>query len=178
MLETTITSADGTTLAARHSGHGSPMVLVHGAIGSLETFALIEGLLAERHSVWVYSRRGRGGSGDGPHYGLDREVEDVLAVLAAAGDHAHLLGHSGGAMYCLLAATQRPSLRSLVLYEPPFHGDRFDPNLVDAVQAALDAGDPDRAETLLRTHLSNSFEAAIASLRNLEATEKSAGQAH
>ena len=48
-------------------------------------------------------------------------------------------------MYCLLAATQRPSLRSLVLYEPPFHGDRFDPNLVDAVQAALDAGDPDRA---------------------------------
>ena len=102
MLETTITSADGTTLAARHSGHGSPMVLVHGAIGSLETFALIEGLLAERHSVWVYSRRGRGGSGDGPHYGLDREVEDVLAVLAAAGDHAHLLGHSGGAIYSLL----------------------------------------------------------------------------
>ena len=145
MPEMTITSADGTRLAARHSGHGSPMVLVHGAIGSLETFALIEGMLAERHSVWVYSRRGRGGSGDGPHYGLDREVEDVLAVLAAAGDHAHLLGHSGGAMYCLLAATQRPSLRSLVLYEPPFHGDRFDPNLVDAVQAALDAGDPDQA---------------------------------
>ena len=145
MLETTITSADGTTLAARHSGDGSPMVLVHGAIGSLETFALIEGLLAERHSVWVYSRRGRGGSGDGHHYGLDREVEDVLTVLAAAGERAHLLGHSGGAIYSLLAATQRPSLRSLVLYEPPLHGDRFDPNLVDAVQDALDAGDPDRA---------------------------------
>jgi pimeloyl-ACP methyl ester carboxylesterase len=143
--ETTITSADGTKLAARRSGHGSPMVLVHGAMGSLETFAPIERLLAERHSVWVYSRRGRGGSGDGPDYVLDREVEDVLAILAAAGDHAHLVGHSGGAMYCLFAATQRPSLRSLVLYEPPLHGDRFDPIVVDGVQAALDAEDPDRA---------------------------------
>jgi pimeloyl-ACP methyl ester carboxylesterase len=121
------------------------MVLVHGAMGSLETFAPIERLLAERHSVWVYSRRGRGGSGDGPDYGLDREVEDVLAILAAAGDHAHLVGHSGGAMYCLFAATQRPSLRSLVLYEPPLRGDRFDPIVVDGVQAALDGGDPDRA---------------------------------
>ena len=52
MPVTTITSADGTTLAARHSGHGSPMVLVHGTNGDLDTFALIEGLLAERHSVW------------------------------------------------------------------------------------------------------------------------------
>jgi pimeloyl-ACP methyl ester carboxylesterase len=51
MPETTITSADGTNLAARRSGHGSPMVLVHGANGDLDTFALIEGLLAERHSV-------------------------------------------------------------------------------------------------------------------------------
>jgi pimeloyl-ACP methyl ester carboxylesterase len=145
MRETTITSADGTRLAARHSGRGSPIVLVHGALGSIDTFLLVEGLLAERHSVWVYSRRGRGGSGDGPRYSLDREVEDVSAVLAAAGDHAHLLGHSGGAIYCLLAATHHASLRSLVLYEPPLHGDRFAPALVDRVQAAVDAGDPDRA---------------------------------
>jgi pimeloyl-ACP methyl ester carboxylesterase len=145
MPDTMITSADGTKLAARHCGHGSPLVLVHGALGSIETFALVEGLLAERHSVWVYSRRGRGGSGDGPHYSLEREIEDVLAVLAAAGDDAHLLGHSAGAIYCLLAATQRPTLRSLVLYEPPLHGDRFDPLLADRVQAAVDAGDPDRA---------------------------------
>jgi pimeloyl-ACP methyl ester carboxylesterase len=149
MPETTITSADGTKLAARHSGHGSPIVLVHGANGSLETFALIEGLLAERHSVWVYSRRGRGGSGDGPDYGLDREVEDVSAVLATVGDRAHLLGHSGGAVYCLLAAARRRSMRSLVLYEPPLHGDRFDPIVVEEVQAALDAGDPDLALEVL-----------------------------
>jgi pimeloyl-ACP methyl ester carboxylesterase len=145
MPATTITSADGTDLAARHSGHGSPMVLVHGANGDLDTCALIEGLLAERHSVWVYSRRGRGGSGDGPDYALEREVEDVLAVLTAAGDRPHLFGHSGGAAYCLLAAKQRPSLRSLVLYEPPLHLDRLDTSVVDDMQVALDAGNPDRA---------------------------------
>lgn len=145
MPDTTITSADGTTLAARRSGRGSPLVLVHGAIGDLDTFALIEGLLAERHSVWVYSRRGRGGSGDGPDYSLQREVEDVLAVVAAAGHGVHLVGHSGGAAYCLFAATQAPSLRSLVLYEPPLALEAFDTTLIDAVQAALDDGDPDRA---------------------------------
>jgi pimeloyl-ACP methyl ester carboxylesterase len=141
----TITSADGTKLAARCTGHGSPIVLVHGANGDLDTFALIEGTLAEHHAVLVYSRRGRGGSGDGPGYNLEREVEDVLAVLAAAGDGAHLVGHSGGAIYSLLAALERPLLRSLVLYEPPLHFERFDPVVIDRAQAALDAGDPDRA---------------------------------
>src|SRR5262245_58769690 len=144
MPDTTVTSADGTKLAVRHSGQGSPIVLVHGANGDLDTFALIEGQLAERHSVWVYSRRGRGGSSDGSDYTLGREVEDVLAVLDAAGGNAHLLGHSGGALYCLFAA-EAASLRSLVLYEPPFNLDRLDPRLVDQVQAAVDAGDPDRA---------------------------------
>jgi pimeloyl-ACP methyl ester carboxylesterase len=125
------------------------MVLVHGATGDVDSFALIEGLLAERHSVWVYSRRGRGGSGDGPDYSIEREVEDVVAVLAEAGDHAHLVGHSIGATYCLLTAMQSPSFRSLVLYEPPLHLDRFDPMVTDDVQRALDAGDPDRALEIL-----------------------------
>lgn len=145
MPETTITSADGTKLAARYSGDGTPVVLVHGAIGDLDTFALIEGPLAERHSVWVYSRRGRGGSGDAPTYSAQREVEDVLAVVAAAGHRAHLVGHSGGALYCLSAAMHAPSLRSLVVYEPPLHLDRAESSIIDDVQAALDAGDPDRA---------------------------------
>jgi pimeloyl-ACP methyl ester carboxylesterase len=143
--DTTITSADGTTLAARWTGRGSPLVLVHGALGDLDTFALVEGLLAERHSVWVYSRRGRGGSGDGPDYSLQREVDDLVAVVAAAGHRVHLVGHSGGAAYCLLAATQLPRLRSLVLYEPPLGLEALDPTVIDDVEAALDDGDPDRA---------------------------------
>lgn len=150
MRQATIDSADGTKLAARCSGSGTPLVLVHGALSNLDAFALVEGPLSQRHSVWVYSRRGRGGSGDGPDYRLEREVEDVLAVLDAAGDRAHLLGHSMGAIYALLAASRRRSLRSLVLYEPPLHGDRADAGLLDDLESALDAGDPDRAlETFL-----------------------------
>lgn len=167
MPETTITSADGTNLAARHSGHGSPMVLGHGANGDLGTCALIEGLLAERHSVWVYSRRGRGGSADGPEYALERAVEDVLAVLATAGDRPHLFGHSGGAAYCLLAAVQRPNLRSLVLYEPPLHVDRLDTSIVDDTQAALDAGNPDRALEIVFPAVGD-VDTEVQALRSLE----------
>ena len=140
-----ITSADGTELAGRCTGHGSPIVLVHGANGDLDTFALVEGMLAEQHTVWVYSRRGRGGSGDGPGYALEREVEDVLAVLAVAGDGAHLVGHSGGAVYSLLAAIAGLQVQSLVLYEPPLYFERLDPVIIDRVETALDVGDPDGA---------------------------------
>lgn len=145
MPKRTIVSADGTELAARCSGSGSPLVLVHGALVDLDAFALVEGSLSEHHTVWVYSRRGHGGSGDGPHYRLDREIEDVLAVLAAAGGGAHLVGHSLGAIYSLLAAPRSSTLRSLTLYEPPLHGDRTDPGFLEEVEAALEAGDPDRA---------------------------------
>jgi pimeloyl-ACP methyl ester carboxylesterase len=69
----------------------------------------------------------------------------VLAVLAAAGDRAQLVGHSLGAVCCLLAAMQSRSLRSLVLYEPPLRIDRLNTSIGDEMQAALDAGNPDRA---------------------------------
>ena len=167
MPDTTIRSADGTKLAARCTGEGSPIVLVHGANGDLDTFALIEGPLAERHSVWVYSRRGRGGSGDGPDYSLEREVEDVLAVLAAAGDRAHLLGHSGGALYCLLAAMESSVLRSLVLYEPPLRLDRLDNGVINDVQAALDAGNTDRALEIFFAAV-GSVDSEVEVLRSLE----------
>jgi pimeloyl-ACP methyl ester carboxylesterase len=145
MRDVTVVSADGTQLAARCSGSGSPLVLVHGAMADLNAFGLTEQLLAKRHTVWVYSRRGRGGSGDGPRYSLEREIEDVLSVLDTAGDGTHLVGHSSGAFYCLLAAWRAGSLRSLVLYEPPLHVDRVDAALLDGVESALDAGDPDLA---------------------------------
>jgi pimeloyl-ACP methyl ester carboxylesterase len=145
MAETTVVSADGTKLAARRSGNGTPLVMVHGAMGDINSFALVEDTLAERHTVWVYSRRGRGGSGDGSEYGLEREVEDILAVLDAAGEDAHLFGHSSGAFYCLLAAPRADSLRTLSIYEPPLHVDEADSDVFDAVRSAVAAGDPDRA---------------------------------
>lgn len=145
-------------------------MLVHGANGDLDTFALIEELLAEQHTVWVYSRRGRGGSGDGPDYTYHREVEDVLAVIAATGDRAHLMGHSGGAAYALLAAVQAPSLRSLVLYEFPVL-DRLDVDLIVGLVAqmeiAIEADDPDRALELFLPQ-AGIIDEEVMALRTLE----------
>ena len=144
-IETTVISADSTPLRAQRVGSGSPLVLVHGGNGDVDTFALIVGALAERHTVWRYSRRGRGGSGDGPEYCMDREIDDLLAVVDAAGGDAHVLGHSGGAGLSLLAAEQMTDLRTLMLYEPVLSLERFDAALIDAVEAAIDADDVDRA---------------------------------
>jgi pimeloyl-ACP methyl ester carboxylesterase len=128
------------------------------------------GLLAERHSVWVYSRRGGGDSGDGTDYTYRREVEDVGAVLAAAGDRAHLFGHSGGAFYALLAATHAASLRSLVLYELPLI-DRLDAGfidgLIDGMETAIGASDPDRALELFLP-LAGIVDEEVQALRALE----------
>ncbi len=145
MPETTVVSADGTPLAARYSGSGPPIVLVHGAMGDLNTFAFLEAPLAEHHTVWVYSRRNRGGSGDGPRYGVEREAEDVLAVVEAAGGAAHLFGHSSGAIYAMLAAPHAAGLRSLLFYEPPLHLDAVEPDLLQGMDSALADGDPARA---------------------------------
>lgn len=145
MKETTVVSADGTPLAARCSGHGSPLVLVHGALGDLNSFALLEAPLAERHTVWVYSRRNRGGSGDGPSYSIEREAEDVLAVVDAAGGDVHLFGHSAGGAYAMLAAPRASRLRSLLIYEPALHADRMERATRERLEAALAAGDPDSA---------------------------------
>ena len=79
MKATTVVSADGTPLAVRCSGSGSALVLVHGALGDLNTFAPLEEPLAEHHTVWVYSRRNRGGSGDGA-----RALEDHSPAPGAA----------------------------------------------------------------------------------------------
>jgi pimeloyl-ACP methyl ester carboxylesterase len=86
-------------------------------------------------------RRGRGASGDAGAYALEREVEDVLAVLERVDPSATLLGHSFGGICALETATRRPRLARLVLYEPPVGIPVHPPDIVDRLQALLDAGD-------------------------------------
>lgn len=139
-MQTTVRSADGTPLAARRTGSGPPLVLVHGTSAGIDSFGRVEPLLAAHRTVWAYDRRGRGGSGDTPPYGLDREVEDLRAVLAAAGGAADVVGHSFGGVVSLVAAHRGTPMRSLVLYEPPLHGDRVDRSLQARAEAAVAAG--------------------------------------
>lgn len=73
-------SADGTTISARVTGDGSPLVLVHGTTGSKDSWAMVEEALARHHTVWAYDRRGRADSGDRPDdYSFEHEVADVVA---------------------------------------------------------------------------------------------------
>lgn len=113
-----VESADGTPIAYRTSGNGDPILFVHGASTSGADWTFLAPLLGERFTVTTMDRRGRGDSGDGPAYSIDREAEDVLAVLDAVGADL-LLGHSYGGLCSILAAQRTDRLRRLVLYEPP-----------------------------------------------------------
>jgi pimeloyl-ACP methyl ester carboxylesterase len=114
-----VESADGTPIAYRVSGAGDAIVLVHGTGTSSADWAFVAPLLRDRFTVVTMDRRGRGKSGDGPEYAMEREADDVLAVLDAVGAE-FLVGHSYGALCSILAAKRMDRLRRLVLYEPPF----------------------------------------------------------
>src|ERR671932_622574 len=97
----TVTSADGTTIAYDRSGDGPPVILVDGAFCG-RSFGPMPGLaqvLAKHFAVYVYDRRGRGDSGDTEPYAVEREIEDIEALIAEAGGAARLYGiSSGGAL--------------------------------------------------------------------------------
>jgi pimeloyl-ACP methyl ester carboxylesterase len=111
-------SADGTPIAYRASGRGEPILFVHGAATSGADWLFVLPRLRERFSVVTMDRRGRGRSGDGPEYGLEREADDIVAVLDAVGGEL-LVGHSYGGLCSMSAAAKTDRLRRLVLYEPP-----------------------------------------------------------
>lgn len=113
-----VASADGTHIAYRVSGSGEPILFVHGASTSGADWVFVHRLLRDRFTVAMMDRRGRGDSGDGSEYAIEREAEDVLAVLDMVGAEM-LVGHSYGALCSILAAQGTTSLRRLVLYEPP-----------------------------------------------------------
>jgi pimeloyl-ACP methyl ester carboxylesterase len=120
-----IESADGTRLAASCTGSGSPLVLVHGGLLGREAWQFVVPHLVRRHTVWSYDRRSHGRSDRAEDMALDREIDDLAAVVAVAGANAHVMGHSFGALVCLEAAARGlPGMRSLVLYEPTVHFDR------------------------------------------------------
>jgi pimeloyl-ACP methyl ester carboxylesterase len=141
-----IRSADGTAIACWRSGQGSPLVLVHGSIGDHRRFALLAPLLESRVELWTIDRRGFGASGDGPEYAVEREFEDVAAVIDAIGGPVDLFGHSFGATVALGAAPLTPNVRRLVLYEPTA-GLPPQPGVADELDRLLARGE--REQTLL-----------------------------
>ncbi len=117
---TTITSADGTTIAYEKAGDGPPIILVASALSDRSDAARLGKLLATRFTVFNYDRRGRGASGDLPPYAVEREVEDIAALIEAAGGTASLFGSSSGAILAMEAAAHGLNVNRLALFEPPF----------------------------------------------------------
>ena len=115
-----VTSKDGTSIAFDQLGQGAPVILVSGGSVDRGANAALASLLAEHFTVFNYDRRGRGPSGDTQPYAVEREVEDIEAVVKAAGGSAYLYGTSSGAALALEAARQLPSITKLALWEPPF----------------------------------------------------------
>lgn len=142
MIETT-TSADGTTIAFERAGHGEPLLLLGGAFNTRMSAAGLAQLLAPFFTVFTIDRRGRGDSGTTAPYAIEREIEDVAAVLRAAGGEAHLYGHSSGAVLALEAAASGLAIERLAVYEPPY--GESPALLADHVEVALAAGKPEEA---------------------------------
>ncbi|MFM9918651.1 alpha/beta fold hydrolase [Lacisediminihabitans sp. H27-G8] len=144
-------SADGTPIAYDRVGEGPALVVVGGAFNTrLSPYPLVT-LLAERFTVLSYDRRGRGdsgaGTGDAGEDTVTREVEDLAAVVTAAGGAAMAYGHSSGAILALEAAMAGVPITRLAVYEPPYSFDPEHPEPGEdfGFPAAIAAGDTDGA---------------------------------
>ncbi len=123
----TVASADGTPIAFDRLGDGPPVVLVTGALCDRRTAQPLAEHLADRFTVLTYDRRGRGDSGDRPHYAVTREVEDLTAVAATVGRRVAVYGHSAGAALVVHAAAAAGTVfAKVVLHDTPYAPDRPD----------------------------------------------------
>lgn len=148
-----VASADGTPIAYRILGSGPVIVIVGGAMSTAQdALPLAEALVAAGMTGVVYDRRARGGSGDDPPSEPQREVEDLAAVIAAAGGRAAVLGHSSGAVLALFAASLGVPAERLFLSEPPFRFGEDEPaaDLPDRLQDLVNEGRSDEAVVLFQ----------------------------
>lgn len=123
----TVVSEDGTTIGYRQLGGGPGLILLHGGMMAAHSFMKLAAALSEHFTVVVPDRRGRGASGPfGRNYTLEKEVEDVSAVLSSTGSHL-IFGLSSGAIIALQSAVQLPAIRKVALYEPPLAVNGLNP---------------------------------------------------
>jgi pimeloyl-ACP methyl ester carboxylesterase len=134
-----VTSADDTVIAYDQMGSGPPVVVAGGIFCDRQTTQALAEHLADACTVVNFDRRGRGESGDTPPYAVEREVEDIAALIAAVGGSAALYGHSSGAGLALHAAARGLPVTRLVLHEPPW-GPDDDESTGAARRLAADVG--------------------------------------
>ena len=155
----TVNSKDGTKIAFDQYGDGPTLILVTGALGVRSPHPMsrqLSELLSQHFTVIDYDRRGRGDSGDTQPYAVQREVEDLEALIDANSGSAFLYGLSSGAVLALEAASRLPGkVKKLAMYEPPFIVDDSRPpvpkDYVEQLNAAIAAGHPGDAVEIFMT---------------------------
>jgi pimeloyl-ACP methyl ester carboxylesterase len=137
----TVRSDDGTAIAFERAGQGPPLILVDGAFcyRGLGPSSPLAALLARRFTVFTYDRRGRGDSADTAPYHVEREIEDLRALIDEAGGSAYVSGISSGAALALEATRRGAGITKLALYEPPFIVDDSRPPIPADIAAQLTA---------------------------------------
>lgn len=183
---TLVTSRDGTEIAYWTSGDGPPLVLVHGAISDHARWRPLLPYLEPHAMIHAIDRRGRGASGDGPDYRVEREFEDVAALVEAiaqaTGSSVDVYGHSFGGLCAFGAATLTPRVRRLVLYEgwPMVNRDSetFPPGVRERLDALLAEGNRDAAVELVCRELAMMSEDEIAAFRAQPAWQARMAAAH
>src|SRR5689334_20154439 len=125
----TVRSHDGTAIAFDKVGDGQPIIVVGGATSDRQAALPLAALLAPDFTAIAYDRRGRGDSGDTAPYAVEREIEDIAALIDATGGSAFVLGHSSGAVLAIRAAAAGLNIKKLAVYEPPFILDDSRPPL-------------------------------------------------
>jgi pimeloyl-ACP methyl ester carboxylesterase len=121
-----LSSRDGTTIAYDKLGEGPALILVDGAltVHSSGSGSELARLLAPRFTVYGFDRRGRGESGDTLPYAVDREIDDIEALIDHAGGSAFLYGHSSGGPLAMRAAIRLGGkVSKIAMYEPPYNND-------------------------------------------------------
>jgi pimeloyl-ACP methyl ester carboxylesterase len=151
----TATSADGTTIAYQACGDGPPVVLIGGAFNDRSTVAGLAAALAPNFTAIAYDRRGRGDSddqADAGDYAVERETEDLAAVIDSVGGSAGLFGHSSGGLLALEAVLHGLPIDKVAVYEPSYVPDGSGPrppaDLLDRLKALVKDGDSDAAAEL------------------------------
>jgi pimeloyl-ACP methyl ester carboxylesterase len=137
----TVKSTDGTAIAFETTGKGPALILVGGAFcdrSAPTSGTPLAERLAHRFTVFSYDRRGRGDSADTPPYAIDREVQDLSALITAAGGSAFVFGNSSGGLLAVDAAVQGLSIPKLAFYEPPVILDADRAKSFEALAKQLD----------------------------------------
>jgi pimeloyl-ACP methyl ester carboxylesterase len=178
-----VASTDGTAIAVESVGEGPAVVLIGGAFNDRTTTRGLAQLLSPYYRAVIYDRRGRGESGDERgEFSVDREIEDLRAVVDHVGGTASLFGHSSGAVLALEAAVRGLPVEKVAAYEPPYIPERSRPrparDVFDRLVNLVRTDDRDGATRLFYTEVIGLPPEMVEGMRQSDAWGGFTGLAH